>query len=439
MKSTFLLLGGSLVANAILAGILLTRPAPDRARSPAGAAAAQAGTEGGAAQSRVSALLAALASGDAAALAAAGVPPETIKFIAIGRAFDALQSQGRMERSQNDPVKYWRPAQRNDDPVAARERRLAETQAELEFRNALQRAYGQDIGEIFDKRESRYAILSPEKRERLLRIEQDYTELEAQINAYMDRGIQLPADREKLALLRREKERDLAAALTPEEREQLDLRNSGAANLIRHRFGSVIESEEEYKKFYALQKAFEDRFNLDQPSIAVGSAAARELMQARQEASRKLNEEFRALLTPEQIATLRQKADQDRDLVAGLAQRLSLPASATDTVLAVRERYSAQSRQIHGDAALSVEQRRSQLQNLAVAGQAELEATLGKDGAAAFGQHARWMMMLRNGNAFSTDPKDAPPNHPDPFSTTIFVVPTPGAPGRGGRGAAAGN
>lgn len=424
MKTTRLLLGGSVLANVVLAVMLFMRPTGDESRSTALIAPTQRGADGVSARAHISALQAALASGDMEALTAAGVPPEMIKLISVGRAVDVLQAHSRKSReARSDPAQYWKPEARNNDLAATRERRLAETKAQLEFRSALQRAFGQDIDEIFDGRESHHGLLPPEKRERLRRIEQDYSELEAQITALMDQGIELPADREKLALLRREKERDLAAALTPEEREQLDLRTSSAADAIRHRFGAVIATEEEYKKFYALQKAFDDRFNQDQPPSS--PAAGRERAQARQEASRQLSEEFRALLSPEQIATLRQRSDQDRNLVAGLAQRLNLPAGATDTVLAVRERYAAQSLRIVGDTTLSPEQRRSQLQNLATTGEVELEAALGKEGAAAYSQHVRWMMILRNGNAFSTDPKDALPNQ-DTLTATIFMVPGAG-------------
>jgi hypothetical protein len=405
MKTMQLLLGGSLLANAVLAVIVLTRSSekPASSTSIATTSASIKSTP-----TKNSALEAALISGDPAALAAAGCPPEIVRIFSIGRNFEAATLKGPAARRSSDPLQYWKPPKQ--EAVWAIEALEAHAMRELRIWGELKAS------------EARYSILPPKKQARLNKIEQDYGELELKAYASFTKGVELPSDREKLALIRQEKERDIAAILTAEDREQLELHDSATAQLIRRRYGVVIETEEQYKKIYALQKAFEERFNV------IRSPAPREASQAHQQ-------EIRALLTPEQIATLELRADADRNYLPKLAERLNLPvAPTTDAVLAMRDRYAARSLEVNADASLSAEQRRSQLQALATAGQAELAGALGTQAAEIYGKETRWMTILKNGNAFSTDPKIAPPTH-DTLSEAVFMVPAPGAAGRrGGRG-----
>ena len=98
MKATTLLLAASLVGNIALATLMVTRTnpgasimsAPNLARKSADGAADKSGE----------ALRAALASGDAAALAAAGVPPEVARELMIGRTFARMAEKLRATRAR---------------------------------------------------------------------------------------------------------------------------------------------------------------------------------------------------------------------------------------------------------------------------------------------------------------------------------------------------
>ncbi|MGH7957767.1 MAG: hypothetical protein ACREH8_12280 [Opitutaceae bacterium] len=68
-------------------------------------------------------------------------------------------------------------------------------------------------------------------------------------------GVQLASDREKLRLLRAERDRDIAALLTPEEWTAYEMRTSISGNIVKSRYGDAIESEAEFQKIHALQKA----------------------------------------------------------------------------------------------------------------------------------------------------------------------------------------
>lgn len=366
--------------------------------------AQQKPTSSSAEGAQLAALQAALASGDPAQLAAAGCPPEVMKALAVLRAVDALRDATQKFDTRLSPgAKYWQPPVSVYSPDTARELRLGILRATSDLDHALVSVYGQDQSEMFPLFGSDdYAFLSPEKRERLRQIKRDYAELEAELEAAIKNNVRLPGDREQLTLLRQEKERDIAALLTPEDREQIELRTSQSAKRAQERFGRVLETEEDYKKVYALQRAFDDRF------YSGGVEPTREWKESRAQAENALHDEIFALLSPPQLAALRQLHDHDREAAVDLAHRLALPVTTTDEVLALRDRTATFSAQVNADPSLSGTQRETRFQELAATSRAELVRLLGSQGARAYIEHTDWLSLLEKNQAFSTNPRDAP-------------------------------
>lgn len=420
MKPLPLVLALSLAGNLALAVALWWRPrspapVPTPASAPASGRVASDGTK------ESGALPAAFASGDPAALAAAGVPADAIRALIVGRAFDAFQARLRAGRPAQLEGKYWKRPQ--PDYAQMRQLRIESDRATREFSEAIRQTYGDDLNTLFGDRKLGIAALPAEKQEKLRQIDRDYTEMEQQIYADQNAGIQLPSDRDKLKLLRAEKERDIAATLTPEEREQLALRDSPTANTVRYRYGDALETEEDYKRIYALQKAFDDRFNTPEAHAAnqSGSEAAR----MRREAEQKLIDDISAAMGPEKWATVLRTNDQDANALAAVTRRLNLPAQATTAVFATRESYAAQSMRINAAPDLSAADRKAQLQALATKAQADLNATLGPEGGAAFAQQAAWISLLKSGQAYSLNPADAGGQRQ--YATTAHALPAPKA------------
>lgn len=388
MKPTALLLAVSLAANLALAGILLLRSpsAPDASSSPR-SVVRLSGDSG-------DALRAALAAGDAAALEAAGVPADLARQIAasraIARATDKLRA---LQAKAGSEGRWWR----NRTPTAAEREELALAQRELS--DALAAAYGMDA--LSGGREDALAFLPPAKRQALSRIVQDYEEMMAKYSAS---GIQLPSDREKLKLLRAERDRDIAALLTPAELADYELRTSASAQSLRARFGDAIESEDDFRRLFALQKAFDEKY----PRDALTGRITPEVLQERAAAERRLQEEMRAALGEEKYAALRRAADSDLRSVEALASRLGLPADTADRVAEARANYAAESQRINADASLTPQQRRAQIQELAGRARAEMVQALGAEAGDAYTQRSSWLSMLQGGMAYSTNPKDAP-------------------------------
>ncbi len=417
MKLSPFLLAGSLAANAALVAVLLFRPAP--AASPPSVGARdqrQAAPTGATDAPRADALLAALASGDSAAMTAAGVPLDVVRQLAAARAFGRLAAVARATERPDPAGPYWRNS-RSHLPPPSREQRAERTAAEREFERAMREAFGDTWNDEW--RGGRYSFLPAERQELLRRIERDYEDMRRELAA--DAGdVQLPSDREKQRLLTAEMERDLAAALTPAERAEIERRSSPSARAIIDQFGDLLASEDEYKQLYALRKAFDDRYNV------AGRPRTPEEERQRAEAERTLNDHLRAALGDERWGAVSRGSDREYQTLGTLTARLGLPAATPDLVYAVRESFAAQSLALHQDATLADAERRRQITALAGRARDELRAKLGPEGAEAYLPHSGWVQALQRGAAFVTQPRLLPPGSArPPAHTTAYPLPTP--------------
>ena len=97
-----------------------------------------------------------------------------------------------------------------------------------EYTRLLKDALGDDPAaadqNVGDYQSRRYGDLPREKIDQLQRIEEDYNELRNQVNTAA-KGLILPEDREKLALLETEKRADFAKILSPQELEDFLIRH----------------------------------------------------------------------------------------------------------------------------------------------------------------------------------------------------------------------
>ena len=96
-------------------------------------------------------------------------------------------------------------------------------------------------------------------------------------------------------------------------------------------------------------------------------------------------------------------------------------------MLGSRDTYSAASQRIMNDEALSMPERRAQIQALAAQAKSELTRTLGAEGAEAYAQRSQWVNMLQGGVAYSTTPPPGAPTSLIPGSRSVYPVMPPGA------------
>ncbi len=375
MKPTTLLLLASLVANVALFGLFYSA----RTRSlAAGAAVKSSANVTPAARDK---------SADSARVAS-----DSARDAALGRAFARFAEKLRAAQAASaGGGKWWRNRVGNGD--LSREQMA---QARRELSDAMIAAFGDDLGIGGDN--GKLEFLPTEKRQKLRNILADYDELEGKYRGLG--GIQLASDKKEMKLLQTERTRDIAALLSAEELAEYEMRTSATTSTIRNRYGDGIATEEDFKKIYALQKAFDDKFS---PENFNGRLTP-EMMTARADATQQLQADLRAAIGDDAYAALKRAADSDLRQVDALAARLNLAPDTTDRVAATRDSYAAESQRIMADTSMPFPQRREQVQALAARAKSDLAATLGAEAADAYAQRSSWVSMLQSGMGYSTTP-----------------------------------
>ncbi|HVS53930.1 MAG TPA: hypothetical protein VHD62_16360 [Opitutaceae bacterium] len=240
----------------------------------------------------------------------------------------------------------------------------------------------------------RYGGLAPEKIDQIERINADYSEMTSQIRAAMN-GVTLPEDREKLALLQREQRADLVAALTPQELEDYDLRNSPTALRLRSQFGFFDATEDEYRTIYRLTAQYADKiYPTDVTTLG------NDFMSQRTAAQRELNDQLKAALGDERYAEYARSSDRDYQQLARLAERENIPLANAQQAYEVRNGVARESNRIVADTTLSDDQKRAALQTLAQTTRAQLLNTLGQNAGSSYLKTAdNWLTRVERGAA----------------------------------------
>jgi hypothetical protein len=253
------------------------------------------------------------------------------------------------------------------------------------------------------------------KIEALQRIEDDYADMMAAVRTET-RGILLPEDREKLALLQREKKADLAALLSPREVEDYELRASQTAGMLRSRLASFEPTEAEFRVLYQLQLDLNEQFK--------GGFTAVDY-QTRQELQAAHFERLRTALGEQRYAAYVRETSSEFEQLTRLAQRDNLPRETSLRAYDLRHAIAAESNQIVDNPALTAEAKRDALRNLATTARTQIMATLGPMAGPEFVRIAnQWINTMERGAAVSF-------NRPNFF----FMVSDQGTIGMSGSGA----
>lgn len=422
MKLTTLLIALSLAANAIF-GVRLFRTAP----APASLSPAQRATSAtaSAATAKSAALRAALESGDFAALCAAGVPVDVARNFAAGSAYARYRAKLRAIQPTPDlNPRYWRASELRN-PRLTPEQRTALTQAEREFSDTLVSLFGEGAS-LAPTPDWRLTFLPTWKQEQVRRIEQDFDDQMASLRGETI-GLPLPADREKQSQLLSQRERDLAALLTPAEHEMFELRGSREAFMRMESFGDGLETEADFRALVAALQAHATKFESDPLTGGLGDI---DRVRASNEDMRRTYEQIHQTLGDERFAALQRAKDSDRQQITALSRRLNLPPETTDRVLALREVYAGESQRLAvslSDEA-SYTQRRAQFQALATRAREELTTLLGAEAAQAYSlRQQNWPELLSRGVAFTTNRNEMPMG-PSSVSATYPWSPPPPSP-----------
>jgi RNA polymerase sigma factor (sigma-70 family) len=325
-----------------------------------------------------------------ARLRAAGFPNNAI------RAVIEQKLKERYPDSSIDPdAPFWKPMDHAE--TARRENENLRLLAERSriMRELLGSLSDHDEGEITPEQRRRYGALAPAKIQQLERLNADYAEMETGLLAAMN-NTTLPEDREKFALLAREKRADLAALLSPAELGDYDMRNSPTTERLRPTLALFKATEDEFRVIFKIQESFVDRLEPRTGNIAAMTSEERNTLfnRAQPEAQAHLKARLQDALGAERYADFSRANNRDYQQLVSLTERENLPREAADQVYRFRDEASAESTRISGDATLTPEQKTAALQFLAENTRARLLATLGQTAGPSYSKTADWLVNI---------------------------------------------
>jgi hypothetical protein len=189
----------------------------------------------------------------------AGCPEETVRAIiiaAVSRRYRAQLVAQEEHRYRN--FKWWRGLQEADaeyDPAFMQEVR---GKRDAELSGLLGKEWRQDMYNALGwKMENNYwSFMPPEKVEQINALSAKYSRLENEVRKSAHGSYLLEEEEAQLKQLKEQKRAELAQTLTPQELEDLDMRQSPAANWVKQKLPEAA-SEDEYRAMVRVAMVFE--------------------------------------------------------------------------------------------------------------------------------------------------------------------------------------
>jgi hypothetical protein len=294
-----------------------------------------------------------------AQLRAEGFPPEVIRALVRNRLYVRYGPRLLALRKKTPRPPYWQTAQLgytryNPDAGPAI---LAEQRAIfVEIEDSLKALLGADAERTSPYQQERhartYGSLPSSKISAIEAINRDYGEMGMQLRAET-KGVPLAADRERLAFLERERRTDIVRALTPEELDEYDRRNSPSAVEIRNKFQFFEGTEDDFLALYTLQRDFDGRYGRDNLS---GDAKDR-----RAAALPELAKQFEAALGPERYADYQIMTDGNFHATRSTLDQIGLPPEKAKDLVRIQRDANKRAQAIRDDGSLTADQRAAQL------------------------------------------------------------------------------
>ncbi|MEO5960494.1 MAG: hypothetical protein ABIR80_15385, partial [Opitutaceae bacterium] len=367
-------------------------------------------------------------------LRAAGFPPSVIRAVVSSLIAAQFAPRYRELFGTDDGTPAWKKGNSLFGPGDTKQQeqysQLSRERSKL-MRELLGHDLLADTSDATVAQRRQFGDIPRSKIDLLQRINDDYAEMTSQIRASMQ-GITLPEDREKLALLEREKHADLAAILTPEQLADYEMRTSGITTMLRSRMSAFDATEAEFRAIYQVQKSISDQF------AAGGGMQVNP--QLRSTLGQQYIQQMAAALSPERFAEFNRGMDRDYQQLTALGQRENLSAATLTQAYNVRDVVAVESNRIYDDSSLSAEQKRAQLATLAQQTRNQLLATLGPTVGQAYVRQLEnsWLRTVENGAAVSFNGPPTGTSTNSSTGVTMFMgasgpvykrVPAPRPPG----------
>ncbi len=322
-----LLVLASLALNATLAYSLLTTPVAPAA-APVASVAKVTAAPGPKIDDQT---WSELSTGDTANLATTlrtqGFPPDIVRAIIAAQIHESYAARRKALSSNQSSTPYWQTTQPDVTSLAAL--RQLSKEEENELRAVLGRDPSDPLSRLNNNRDLSY--LPAQKASELQRIMDQFDEQRSDL--YTSGSSVL--NRDKITALEKAQLAAIAAALTPQELLEYNLRNSNTASALRDSLSAFKPTEAEFRAIYPLQAQFDERYSGD---FFIG--ATPDQQRDRTTAQKQLADQIKATLGPERAADYERTTDYNYMQTAKLIDRLELPPATADQLVAIQKEFN---------------------------------------------------------------------------------------------------
>lgn len=355
-----------------------------------------------------------------------GCPEETIRDIILTDIARLYAKRRAQLRAQIPATKYW---QTGDTPAGVppevrRQLRDLDKEQEALVRNLLGVNFRTELAKYWSEEEEpalNLTFLPAEKQEAVQAVHDRYAALEEEIYSRA-RGLFLDEDQAELHKLQKQREAELAQVLTAEELEDYQIRNSETAQNLRTQLTGFQPSEEEFRKLYRFQKAFDDQFNREADPNEDSAARSR----AYTAASEALNNEIRETLGSERYASYQRAQDDDYRSLLKLTDRFNLSQDVATSIYDMKVAAERQKAQVEANATLSDEQRGAMIAAIGKATEQNVAAALGEKVFKSYQKSSgQWLanLLIVNENNLALPPEPPPPSFQEELRRLFIGAP----------------
>lgn len=299
-----------------------------------------------------------------------GCPESTIRDIIIADLDKLLAPEVASAQGRRKELKYWhseeeemlndvdpREAFRKQREIDRRKRDIIRELVDADLFRERMKVSGQE-----DYYERRLRFLPEERRTQVREALEKYDEAERKIQERdgVETGTLTASERSKLRILRQQREEEIQALISPEDKKHYDLWLSPTANEVRHSLYGMNASEQEFQAVHQARKAFEEVWGPRDPDLI--DAATRQRMEA---ARGDMEGQIEQGLGPERYAEYKRGQDDDFHLLNALVTRYKLPREKAAEVYGFKVVANGYREQVRANPAMNAEQRQAALKDIA--------------------------------------------------------------------------
>ena len=300
-----------------------------------------------------------------------GCPEETIRDIIVADVDKLFESKRKAIAKKKPPVEFWKTgmqmftAQIDQETIKQRQELRAERRALIkellgtDVPDKPEMANLNPLGDLLD-------FLPESKQSELV---QAMERFQAKALEAVGKGTPDSEDMKNLQKIQKEMDEELARILTPEQKEQYDLRLSNTAMIMRMQLGAFEPNEQEFREIFKLQKKFDDEHGLQMGRLSTEDQASRKVAQE------DLNKQLKEVLG-DRYQDYELSKSPTYSALHKISQRHEIPSEKIKDAYAAKKAMEQELRNLR-DRELSAEQRKEITDRIAVETQNHVRRTLG--------------------------------------------------------------